>query len=193
MLTKKSWDDIFTEGATFTPLNELFLDALLKTLSTNTEPIKTVVDLGCGTGEAAIKFSKRGYSVQGVDFSDVAIKKAQDKGENVEFSKMNLDNPSYIEPKDLVHCRLVFAFIEDKKKFLKFVKNTTKKSGVFVLTTPVLHENIMYTKEDKPHIAVPLAELVALLNAEFSSVRLFDQTYFGERGDIQTFICTYVI
>jgi SAM-dependent methyltransferase len=36
-----------------------------------------VLDIGCGTGEHAIHFARLGYSIQGIDFSAIAIERAR--------------------------------------------------------------------------------------------------------------------
>ena len=47
------------------------------------QPVKTVLDLGCGTGNHALILSERGYDVFGVDRSPEMIAKAHLKSENV--------------------------------------------------------------------------------------------------------------
>lgn len=45
----------------------------------NQKKIKTILDLGCGTGNYTIELSRRGYRVTGVDFSRMCIKAAVEK------------------------------------------------------------------------------------------------------------------
>lgn len=40
-----------------------------------------ILDLGCGRGRHSINFAKRGYQVTGIDLSEVAIKKAEEKAQ----------------------------------------------------------------------------------------------------------------
>jgi len=42
---------------------------------------KSILDLGCGTGSHALIFAKKGYSVAGIDVSEVMIEKAKAKAE----------------------------------------------------------------------------------------------------------------
>ncbi len=44
-------------------------------------PIKSVLDLGCGTGSHAIALSEKGYQVTGVDRSEKMLRVAQDKAQ----------------------------------------------------------------------------------------------------------------
>jgi len=45
----------------------------------SSKPIKTILDAGCGTGGHSIPLVKRGYSVTGIDVSEVAVKIAKKK------------------------------------------------------------------------------------------------------------------
>lgn len=72
-----------------------FIEALFE--KWNYQP-KTILDLGCGTGEHAVILTKRGYKVTGVDRSspmlEIARKKARDKGLEIEFIEGDLTNIS---------------------------------------------------------------------------------------------------
>lgn len=72
-----------------------FIEALFK--KCNNQP-KTILDLGCGTGEHAIILAKRGYKVTGVDRSspmlEIARKKSKNKGLEIEFIEGDLTNMS---------------------------------------------------------------------------------------------------
>jgi SAM-dependent methyltransferase len=54
-----------------------------------TEPVRSVLDIGCGTGGHAIVLAERGYEVVGVDLSApmlaIARTKAADAGQDIEF------------------------------------------------------------------------------------------------------------
>jgi len=46
------------------------------------EPIKSILDLGCGTGNHAILLARRGYRVTGVDLSADMLAHAREGGWN---------------------------------------------------------------------------------------------------------------
>jgi len=189
-----NWNEIFKKGAKYKPLNEIYLENLLKEIekySKNSD--KVLIDLGCGTGNSLLKFVQKGYSVIGVDISDIALKEAENllKKENVKnyvLHCMDLDEFKISEKADIVFSKLTIAFVQDKPKFIENVKKIMKDNGVFVLITPVLYSGIQYTKEDKPGIAVKYDEIYNLLKESFNNVDIFDHDYFGERGDNVTFI-----
>ena len=64
------------------------------------------IDLGCGTGSNAIFLAQHGFSVTGVDFATVAIKKARRRasaaGVNVEFLVDDLTDLTVQGPFDLL-------------------------------------------------------------------------------------------
>lgn len=191
---KNQWNKIHSTSAKYKPLNELFLDLLLSEIKriTGKNP-KTAIDLGCGTGDAVVKLRKRGIGVTGLDVSAVALKKAMAVAtdatfQDVRFIKADLSHFTPKETYDLIICRLTYAFLTDKIKFLQKVRKMMDHNSTFVLITPVLHKRIKYIAEDKPHIAVDYQTTLAILKNQFSHVVEFHHDYFAERGDNITFI-----
>lgn len=203
-MSKENWDKIFEEGRDFNPLNVIFFDTLLARLkdinseSGNNHDFNSVIDFGCGTGDTALKFAEKGFKVQGIDWSEVALEKAKkridEKGfeDKISLTKMNLEeldlNKIIYKPSDVIFCKLTLAFIGNKDKFFEKVKELMSEKSVFVLITPVLHSDISYIPEDKPGIAVGLKELGELLNNKFNYIELFHHDYFSSKGDQVTFI-----
>lgn len=72
-----------------------FIEVIFKKY--NCQP-KTILDLGCGTGGHALILANRGYKVTGLDKSipmiEIARKKAQHKGLEIEFIEGDLTNMS---------------------------------------------------------------------------------------------------
>lgn len=194
---ENKWDKIFSEGVDFSELNEIFIDRILEKaeqyLGKKTEDI---IDLGCGTGDAVVKFAKKGIRVTGIDFSRVALEKArvrivENKIENVELRLLDLNEISALQIQaDVIFCKLVYAFVDGKEKFLEEAKRLMKKKGVFILVTPVLYKNVSYTPKDKPGIAVDFEKTEKLLRKKFTRVEIVNHDYFGERGDSVTFIAS---
>lgn len=189
------WDEGFKAGRDYNPMNEILLDMILGQVSNDK---KTAIDLGCGTGDAAIKLAKRGMTVTGTDWSPEALRKAQaraeeeDVADKVTLQEVDLDTLAESDLKsgeaDIILCKLVIAFVSNQKAFCEEVKGLLAENGVFVIQTPVLHDGIEYVPEDKPGIAVPYKEFKATLENVFTDVTEFDHSYYSDRGDLVTFI-----
>lgn len=131
-------------------------------------------------------------AVTGVDFSDVAIKKARRTlGNKAKLLTTDLENIDCLQGKyDLILCKDTFTFIKNKEGFVKKVKNLMNDNATFIIITPVLHKGIKYIKLDKPKIAVDFQETKKLLQNNFSNVLEFHHHYTSENVDITTFINT---
>ena len=66
------WNESYKEDASQVIVPDLVLDAEIQAL-----PIGHALDLGCGSGENALKLAARGWSVVGLDWADHAIELAQ--------------------------------------------------------------------------------------------------------------------
>lgn len=112
---------------------------------------KKALDLGCGTGEAGILLSQKGYKVTGVDFSKEALKEVPKKITAVYWDlekiyQLELEKESY----DLILDSKVLAFIENKNQYLKTVSELLKKDGKFIIFGFLKHakKNICLKKKD---------------------------------------------
>lgn len=186
-----NWDEIFNKGVDFSPLNEVFLNTLLDRVEniSHKKP-QSLLDVGCGTGDTLRKFEARGFDVQGVDYSEVALGKTNISPDRLVLMDLDALDTSKLHAADLIMAKLVIAFIKDKETFLKKIQSIMKDDTVFALLTPVLYSNIQYTSEDKLNIAVPFDDINTLLKKIFSKVEIFDHNYFGARGDMVTYLCS---
>lgn len=195
-MTMNRWDTYFAEGRTFQPCNEIFLDHLLYEVKRKIgRTPKSVIDLGCGDGDAVIKFGRRGLKTLGIDGSKTGLEIASSAITNaglpnasVKYS--DLENLSGLDASDIVFCRLTFAFVVKKEKFITMAKSFIAKGGVLILITPVTSPGINYSKMDKPGIAVDFAKTHKLLSQHFPSVAVWHHNYFADHGDTATFIAT---
>lgn len=190
-----NWDEAYASGRDYRVMNQLLLR---KILAGTRQQSGTVLDIGCGTGDLAVKLAQLGYKVTGVDVSAVAIDKARERAtqsnlaEAVKFEQADFGTPSEREPFDsekfdLITCKLVLAFIQDKADFLEWVSQHLTPTGSFILITPVLHDDIQVSKRLE-NISVPLTELENLLGRFFKQVTEVHTEYFEEWGEEWTFI-----
>ncbi|MBN1585017.1 class I SAM-dependent methyltransferase [Candidatus Uhrbacteria bacterium] len=192
----QKWDGLYTGGAAYKPLNLVFLNRLLERIEalTGRRPA-TVLDLGCGTGDSLAKLAAAGITdVRGMDCSSVALEMADKAIDSDRLSRGDLDGLDRSELAegryDLILCKLTVAFVRDRSRFLKTVKEMMNAGSVLCVITPVLYDGVEYRPEDKPSIAVSYAEFRSLLEETFGRVEEFHHDYFGERGDTVTFLAT---
>ncbi|MFA5130337.1 MAG: methyltransferase domain-containing protein [Patescibacteria group bacterium] len=184
------WNGIFSKGTAYRELNEVFILDLLDAFAkiSGRKP-SAVVDLGCGSGDTLARFTQLGIPVTGVDISNIAIEKAKERLKAVDHDAEcilhDLDNIASLKlnaPEGaLWMCKLVLAFISDRRAFLENVHVKMKSGDQFLIMTPVLHDEVNYTKEDKPGIAIPIKEIESLLTDIFGSFMIFSNEYTGER------------
>jgi predicted TPR repeat methyltransferase len=190
----EKWNKLYHAGAKYRQLNQVFTNRLIKKIEKMIgRKIKIVLDLGCGTGDAIDQFEKRGYESIGIDFSATAVAKAKEKNSKAQFIEHDLDLLDKVglqETADLVICKLTVAFISDKEKFFWSIRKLMSINSVFCLITPVLHNNIDYSVEDKPGIAVDYLGIKKLLKENFGKVIEFHNEYLGEKTHIITFLAT---
>lgn len=198
-MNKERWDLIHKSNREFSPLNNIFLDLILRYFFSSGEVLsKKVIDIGGGIGTDALKFLKRGFYVEIVDWSSVGLEMAKKEiaesgfNEEVVYTEMDIDELDISKlsniPADIILCKLTYAFIKDKEKFLKKIKGILTADNAFILMTPVLHKNYAYSEEDKPSIAVDFEETKSLCERIFSNIEVFHHNYFQENGDLTTFI-----
>jgi len=102
--------------------------------------VKTILDLGCGTGGHALVLAKRGYKVVGVDHSEEMLKvarmKAKKAGLKIDFHKSSIQDLKLNEIFDAIIS--MFAVMsyqthnEDVALACKKAKQHLKQGGVFI-------------------------------------------------------------
>ncbi len=102
---------------------------------------RTILDVGCGTGNHAILLAKRGYEVTGVDLSEsmlsIAKRKADANQVQIDFHMMDLRELEL--PKNFDICVCMFAAIgylttnNDIEKALRCIRRYLNPGSVFVL------------------------------------------------------------
>ena len=100
------------------------------------KPEERVLDIGCGTGDQAVYFAKRGVIVAGIDINPKMIGRAlmrkKKEGLEVYFRGGNATNLPFLDPVfDVAVISLVLHEIEskDRNKVISEMKRVVKKGG----------------------------------------------------------------
>ncbi len=111
------------------------VDFLIDTL--NLSKKDTILDLACGHGRHTIELKKRGFNVDGLDFSDYLVKmaKQQARRENLQmnFYRQDIHNINLNKKYDKIFLFFSEFGLFDADKVLKNVKKILKKKGLFIL------------------------------------------------------------
>ncbi len=113
-----------------------FLGKLLKKFG-----CRKVLDVGCGTGNHAIRLSRLGYDVMGVDVSPAMLKVARSKIKNkrVQFQQGDMKKLGNVVPKNGFDAAIMLGHVayhlnsaENAGSFLRELHKVLKKKGLFV-------------------------------------------------------------
>ncbi len=100
--------------------------------------IKTLLDLGCGTGGLMKTFEKYDINCDGIDLSALMVKKAQDNGLNAQHKSICEVDKSY-DAIVAVFDVLNFVHPDELTTFLDSVYGALNKEGLFVFDINTLH------------------------------------------------------
>ncbi|MCR5802409.1 MAG: class I SAM-dependent methyltransferase [Lachnospiraceae bacterium] len=99
---------------------------------------KSVLDLGCGTGERCVDYVKRGaVRVQGIDISEKMLAVAQEENSDPHITYHNMpmeDLDSINDRFDIVISSLAMHYIEDFSGVVKNVYRLLNDGGIFLFS-----------------------------------------------------------
>lgn len=184
---KDAWDRVFLNGKTYWQLGETDLDVILAKFPS----ASTALDMGCGSGELAFQLARRGLNVDASDFSVAAIGRANEQKDklglkNVSFHVSDMERASVEKEYDLVFLKLAFAFVQNKKAFLKRIKKSFLHG--LVIITPVIDDSSENPSEKIVNISVPRSEMDRLLGGCFGIYEVLHGGIFPDGSNIQIFI-----
>lgn len=132
-----------------------------------------ILDLGCGPGLYAEKFTQNGHKVTGIDFSQNSIDYAKDQAKkknlDIEYNCANYLELEYKNQFDLIvliYMDFGLLLPEDRDKLLSIVNRALKKDGMFIfdvgndknLDQKCMKQNWEVSEggfwKDKPYIAL---------------------------------------
>lgn len=134
-------------------------------------PSKTApaaLDIGCGTGQLTRELFHAGFEVCGIDFSAEAIERAQQRtAQAITYIMGNFTEVALFprDTYDIICCRLVWAFLDDKRACLQKVLLLLIPGGTLVLT--LVDKGAI---ERKFHIASDIPKTEELLLEYFSEI-----------------------
>jgi SAM-dependent methyltransferase len=102
--------------------------------------VRSVLDLACGTGSAAIEFARRGYDCTGLDVSEgmlkIARRKARAAGQPMRFLHCDMTSFKLSQPVDMITCFFdsVNHILEkdEIRQTFRCVHNALKPGGLFI-------------------------------------------------------------
>lgn len=139
MITQDRWNELYADGRDFIRMNKFLLKDLLFVKSGK------ALDIGCGTGQMAKLLVDLGFDVLGVDLAEEAVNKARSRVPEAQFNVQDIEQDFPDGEYDLITCKLVFAFLEDKQKFFRNVAHHLNPGGQLLIATPVKIEGEAYS------------------------------------------------
>jgi protein-L-isoaspartate(D-aspartate) O-methyltransferase len=173
-VTQDSWDAHYGEGHSFRPLDEAEI-TLLRELVPAPPGGGRALDVGCGLGELARHLAAGGYTVDALDHSVSALSIAEQtppSSGTVRFVRCDIErdaldglHSSY----ELIALRLSYAFIGDRTRVLRRLRERLSPGGAVAVITPVAAA----MPADRRGIALDEEE-IALLSAGWHTVERHD-------------------
>lgn len=184
------WDQIYKNGTDGRVMNQLLLSQIL---AQGVSGEGEVLDIGCGTGDLAVKLARRGYDVTGIDRSEVAIQRARERSEAAKttektaFRVLNLDDPGeaaelHNNRYQIIFCKDTLAFIDNRANLLSWAKDHLAEDGRFVLMTPVLRSGREYDEKMR-NMSIYTEALDRMLRQHFNQITQVYCEYFDEWGE----------
>jgi len=121
---------------------------------------KKALDIACGTGRNALFLAEKGFTVDAVDISDVALKELKEK--NPAVNTINSDLDFYSIPPDSYHLILNINYLN--RRLIPQIKEGLKKEGVVIFETFTLTEEEGFFKPENRDYMLRKNELLHLFS-----------------------------
>lgn len=143
-------------------------------------PLGRALELACGTGENAIFLAQKGFQVDAVDISDVAIDVARNKARelnlNINFIVADLDE--YPLKEEYYHLVVVFYYLN--RTLAAPIVRSLKRGGVLIYET--YNRNHLHIRGDfNPDYLLEEGELLRL----FKDLQVI---HYREEFNVSTFV-----
>ncbi len=147
--------------------------------------VKTILDVGCGTGIYLVGLKKKGFDIEGLDLSESMLKEARKKDSKMKLYKKDMSSFKISKKYDSVICLSSslaslpnFSLI---KKTLKNIFNHLTPKGIFILDLPNHSVEIEKYNNIKKHVSGKIPKGKA--NFTFLSTKKgnkWKQIWYGE-------------
>jgi 2-polyprenyl-3-methyl-5-hydroxy-6-metoxy-1,4-benzoquinol methylase len=127
--TSSLFDVVYKIARAFTLLWKIKL--LKENIKHNTNPQK-ILDIGCGTGEFLAKCKQKGFSITGVEPSDVARANAEKETEQHIYSSLENVQGTF----DCITLWHVLEHVHDLNHYVTELKNKLSKNGTIFIAVP---------------------------------------------------------
>ena len=94
------------------------------------------LDIACGTGRNSLFLADKGFNVDAIDISDVALEKLKNKNSSINTIVADLDEYSFEENKYELVVNVNFL----NRNLIPSIKEALKKDGIVIFETFVLSE-----------------------------------------------------
>jgi len=109
--------------------SNLIIKEIGKHLKTNSR----ILDLGCGSGLISHEFRKEQIYYKGIDFSEVAIKKAKEHFQNFDFEIVDLNEYKIEEAYNIILVLDILEHIDNPDRLLK---QAIRKGNIIIINSP---------------------------------------------------------
>ena len=140
----KSWKKYYKEGGEYLQEHKDFLttsktktdcDFIIKAL--NLKKSDKIIDLACGDGRITVELAKRGFNIEGLDFSQgllrIARKKAEENNVSINFHHQDLHSLSLKRKYNKAFIFFSHFGILDPDKIFRKINQILEKKGKFLL------------------------------------------------------------
>jgi len=134
LVVKQFNESRYQEVGRLSPADAVRLEKIEKLVGSQ----KRVLDVGCFDGFVGERLIKNGNEVCGLDISEPAVKKAQERGIKAQVANVEEPWPFAEQQFDVVFAGEIIEHLFDTDKFLQQAKRVLKTNGFLILTTPNL-------------------------------------------------------
>ncbi len=127
-------------------------------------PGKRALDLACGGGRHTLFLSERGFSVDAVDISAVALEALRKKADAKKVTIIEADLDTYTPEKKRYDLIVNTNYLD--RELIERTKNSLKPCGIFIVET-YMEDDGNEKKNSNPDFLLKKGELIEIFSHEF--------------------------